>query len=86
VAFLSSPLEENEVVVRLGGDEFLVFVPGASMERLQALEATYQARAHLAPVRFSGGCAISRPSETVADTINRADMKLYERRRRERPD
>ncbi len=86
VAFLSSPLEENEVVVRLGGDEFLVFVPGASMARLQALEATYQARAHLAPVRFSGGCAISRPSETVADTINRADMKLYERRRRERPD
>ncbi len=86
VAFLSSPLEENEVVVRLGGDEFLVFVPGARMERLQVLEETYQARAHLAPVRFSGGCAISRPSETVADTINRADMKLYERRRRERPD
>jgi len=86
VAFLSSPLEENEVVVRLGGDEFLVFVPGARMERLQVLEETYQARAHLAPVRFSGGCAISRPSETVADTINRADMKLYERRRRERPE
>ncbi len=86
VAFLSSPLEENEVVVRLGGDEFLVFVPGARMERLQVLEETFQARAHLAPVRFSGGCAISRPSETVADTINRADMKLYERRRRERPD
>lgn len=83
-AFLSAPLDENEVVVRLGGDEFLVFVPGATLGRLQALEADYQARAHTAPVRFSGGCAISRPPETVADTINRADMKLYERRRRER--
>jgi len=85
VAFLSAPLQQDEVVVRLGGDEFLVFVPGATLGRLQALEAEYQQRAHLAPVRFSGGCAINRSGETVADTINRADMKLYERRRRERP-
>ncbi|OEZ02642.1 MULTISPECIES: sensor domain-containing diguanylate cyclase [Stenotrophomonas] len=85
VAFLSEPLQEGEVVVRLGGDEFLVFVPGATLDRLQALEAEYQDRAYLSPIRFSGGCAINRPSETVADTINRADMKLYERRRRERP-
>jgi diguanylate cyclase (GGDEF)-like protein/PAS domain S-box-containing protein len=84
VAFLSVSLQEDEVVVRLGGDEFLVFVPGATLERLQELEMDYQARVHLAPVRFSGGCAINRPSETVADTINRADMKLYERRRKER--
>jgi len=84
VAFLSAPLDEGEVVVRLGGDEFLVFVPGATLGRLQALEAGYQQRAHLAPIRFSGGCAINRASEAVADTINRADMKLYERRRRER--
>ena len=84
VAFLSAPLQQEEVVVRLGGDEFLVFVPGATMERLQALEAQYQARAAQAPVRFSGGCAINRPGETVTDTINRADMKLYERRRKDR--
>lgn len=82
---MSEPLQEGEVVVRLGGDEFLVFVPGATLERLQALETEYQDRAYLSPIRFSGGCAINRPSETVADTINRADMKLYERRRRERP-
>ncbi|RRU14937.1 diguanylate cyclase [Stenotrophomonas sp. 278] len=83
-AFLSAPLQGNEVVVRLGGDEFLVFVPSATMARLSELEDTYQERASNAPIRFSGGCAIGRPSESVADTINRADLKLYDRRKRER--
>lgn len=85
VEFLSARLQPGEVVVRLGGDEFLVFVPGANLERLQALEASYAEHACQAPIRFSAGCAISRAAETVADTINRADLKLYERRRRERP-
>ena len=71
-------------MVRLGGDEFLVFVPGATMRRLQVLEQVYQERAGEAPICFSGGCAIGRPLESVADTINRADMKLYDRRKRER--
>jgi diguanylate cyclase (GGDEF)-like protein len=84
VVFLSRFLQGEEVVVRLGGDEFLVFVPGATLERLQALESAYQLHADQAPIRFSGGCAISRSTETVADTINRADMKLYDRRRRDR--
>lgn len=84
VAFLSAPLQGEEAVVRLGGDEFLVFVPDATLERLSVLEDTYHERAGEAPIRFSGGCAIGRPSESVADTINRADMKLYDRRKRER--
>jgi len=84
VAFLSVPLQGEEAVVRLGGDEFLVFVPGATLERLRVLEDTYQERAGDAPIRFSGGCAIGRPSESVADTINRADNKLYDRRRKQR--
>jgi len=81
VAFLSAPLQGQEAVVRLGGDEFLVFVPGATLSRLSVLEDTYQEQASDAPIRFSGGCAICRPSESVADTINRADMKLYDRRK-----
>ena len=84
VAFLSAPLEGEEAVVRLGGDEFLVFVPGATIGRLQVLEQAYQEHASEAPICFSGGCAIGHPSESVADTINRADMKLYDRRKRER--
>lgn len=84
VAFLSAPLEGDEAVIRLGGDEFLVFVPGATLERLSVLEDTYQEDAGDAPIRFSGGCAIGRPSESVADTINRADMKLYDRRKHDR--
>lgn len=44
----------------------------------------YFGHADLHRSAFSGGCAIGRPSESVADTINRADMKLYDRRKRER--
>ena len=84
VSFLSAPLLREEVVIRLGGDEFLVFVPGATLERLQALERAYHDHAEDAPIRFSAGCAIGRPLESVADTINRADMKLYDRRKRVR--
>lgn len=72
------------MVVRLEGDEFLVFVPGATLERLQLLEAVYQERCPDGPIRFLGGYAIGRPSESVVDTINRTDMKLYDRRRRDR--
>lgn len=83
-AFLESKLLDDEVVIRLGGDEFLVFVPGATGERMNQLEACYRDRADEAPIRFSGGCAISRAHESVGDTINRADMKLYDRRKQER--
>ncbi|WP_342589213.1 diguanylate cyclase [Stenotrophomonas sp. SAM-B] len=83
-AFLESKLLGEEVVIRLGGDEFLVFVPRATIERMDQLETCYRDRADEAPIRFSGGCAVSRPNESVGDTINRADMKLYDRRKQER--
>lgn len=83
-AFLESKIIDDEVVIRLGGDEFLVFVPGATTARMQVLEVCYREHADEAPVRFSGGCAVSRPEESVNDTINRADMKLYERRKHDR--
>ncbi|WP_282243726.1 GGDEF domain-containing protein [Stenotrophomonas sp. PS02300] len=84
VAFLESKLLDNEAVIRLGGDEFLVFVPGATAERMDQLEACYRDPADEAPIRFSGGCAVSRPRESVGDTIDRADLKLYDRRKQER--
>lgn len=83
-AFLESKLLDNEAVIRLGGDEFLVFVPGATAERMHQLEDCYRDHADEAPIRFSGGCAVSRPHESVGDTINRADLKLYDRRKQER--
>lgn len=83
-AFLASKLLDNEAVIRLGGDEFLVFVPGATPERMEQLETCYRAHADEAQIRFSGGCAVSRPHESVGDTINRADLKLYDRRKQER--
>jgi PleD family two-component response regulator len=51
---------------------------------MEQLETCYRAHADEAQIRFSGGCAVSRPHESVGDTINRADLKLYDRRKQER--
>lgn len=84
VAFLERKLVQGEVVIRLGGDEFLVFIPSPAVKRVKDLEDSYQSYASEAPIRFSGGSAVNRQDESFTDTINRADMKLYDRRKVER--
>ena len=53
-AFLASKLLDNEAVIRLGGDEFLVFVPGATPERMEQLETCYRAHAMKRKFGFRG--------------------------------
>ncbi|HDS1101812.1 diguanylate cyclase domain-containing protein [Stenotrophomonas maltophilia] len=79
--FLRRPLAEREVVVRLGGDEFLV-VLDAPPARLAALEGWYRQHAAAAPTPFSMGSAEHRPGEALAETIHRADTQLYRTRAR----
>ncbi len=84
--FLRSPLGKDETVVRLGGDEFMVVLVAPENGRLSELEHWYQDHAALAQ-RVSMGAAINTPGEPVADTIQKADSRLYRtcaRVRRER--
>ncbi len=78
VAFLSAPLQGEEAVVRLGATS-------SGVRSRCDIGTIERAGGHLprAPERhqFAFGCAIGRPLESVADTINRADIKLYDRRR-----
>jgi GGDEF domain-containing protein len=74
--FLRSPLGKDETVVRLGGDEFMVVLV-APAGRLSELEHWYQDHAALSPSAFSMGAAINTPGEPVADTIQKADSRLY---------
>ena len=86
-AFLRSALGKDETVVRLGGDEFMVVLVAPAHGRLSELEHWYRNHAALSPTAFSMGAAINTPGEPVADTIQKADSRLYrtrERVRRER--
>lgn len=82
--FLRTPLAAGETVVRLGGDEFLVVLTAPAADRLAWLEQWYMDNAGRSPTAFSLGAAVSRPGETVADTIHAADSQLYQARARVR--
>ncbi len=80
--FLRSPLGKDETVVRLGGDEFMVVLVAPANGRLSELEHWYQDHAALSPSAFSMGAAINTAGEPVADTIQKADSRLYRTRAR----
>ena len=82
--FLRAPLRANEAAVRLGGDEFLVALIEPAAGRLAALEAWYAGNAARAPTAFSMGAAVNVPGEPVAETIHKADSRLYRTRARVR--
>jgi diguanylate cyclase len=84
---LKLALRPSDVVVRFGGEEFLLLLPRATIERaarvvqraqdkLAAQVLVYQHR----PVRFtfSAGVTERRPGEPQADVIRRADRALYQ--------
>ena len=75
--YLMSQVRAEEVVVRVGGDEFLVFLAGADEERTRNVAARLQSAAlHIAPVPFSLGWASRQEGEALEKTITRADHGL----------
>lgn len=82
--FLRAPLQANEAAVRLGGDEFLVALIEPAAGRLPALEAWYAGNTARSPTAFSMGSAVNVAGEPVAETIHKADSRLYRARARVR--
>ena len=75
--FLSSRVREEDSVVRLGGDEFLVLLAGADLDMLRATARRLRSDAGAAPCAFSLGSALREPGEPLAATITRADAAMY---------
>ena len=81
---ISAELRSFELAYRLGGDEFLIVLPGADLpggvvvaERLRA--ATEQRRPGGLPITVSIGVAVAHgPDIDCADLLARADEALYD--------
>jgi diguanylate cyclase (GGDEF)-like protein/PAS domain S-box-containing protein len=83
--FLSQTVRGEDTVIRVGGDEFVIVVAGAIRDATDIVASRLQLRAQTAcPVPFSFGWAVQEESETLEETIARADKRLIQVRLRER--
>ena len=92
-ARLSGAVRDEDIVGRIGGDEFVVVVPRATMGGIRALAARTRRSVlgafSLGDARLvitaSIGTAISSPGDSVDDLMDRADRAMYRAKRRGAP-
>ena len=68
-------LREGDLLARFGGDEFVLVLPGATVNEIDSL-MTRLTQSHGA--RWSRGCAAWEPGEPLHAALGRADQALYE--------
>lgn len=75
--FLMRQVRAEEPVIRVGGDEFVIVLRGASVTQAQMVAERMRSSAlRTAPVPFSLGWAVREPNEPLMSTMNRADQNL----------
>ncbi|MEO7936392.1 MAG: diguanylate cyclase [Dokdonella sp.] len=83
--FLNAYTGQNDAVIRMGGDEFLLVMSEADPAKVEATAQRIRLAANReAPCELSIGCAARIESESLNETIDRADRQLYRSRSTER--
>ena len=79
--FLDHHLRDGDDVIRMGGDEFLLLLPGADIRTTRLTAERIGSEASVSsPCSLSIGHAARHNAETLEKTIDRADKRLYTRR------
>lgn len=77
----------EDIVYRIGGDEFAILCSTLNDDRASSVIASLQSAAssmqlgHGARLSLSVGYAIRRDGETISDVVRRADISMYEMKR-----
>jgi diguanylate cyclase (GGDEF)-like protein/PAS domain S-box-containing protein len=83
--FLLNGVRVDDVVIRTGGDEFVVLLPGLDAAATREIAERMKADAAAsAPVSFTLGSAARQGNERIEETLRRADHNLIAVRVRER--
>lgn len=84
---VGSMLRDSDIFGRIGGEEFLILMPGLMLP--DAVECAEHIRAHIEQNRrinseagfnitISMGCCLAFPGEAAVDILNKADKLMYD--------
>jgi diguanylate cyclase (GGDEF)-like protein/PAS domain S-box-containing protein len=83
--FLTQEVRLEDRVFRIGGDEFMVFLPGANLHETSEVAGRFHKKGPAAaPVSFTLGYGVREDQESLDETIRRADEQLIHIRVEER--
>jgi diguanylate cyclase (GGDEF)-like protein/PAS domain S-box-containing protein len=83
--FMMRELRTQDLVIRVGGDEFIAVLRGVSEpELMRIIQRLHDGAAEAATIAFSLGWSERRDEEPFAETVDRADQRLLRVRTGER--